>query len=106
MSIGWDCDSIESGPPHVQRIKIGVNLCPKFTLNILDSSPNLGNSRNCGVRLEGKGQLFDRLLNRVRGLNPRPSRSDRFRNTHPICVHNVMVSVLTNQGLELCDLVD
>lgn len=106
MSIGWDYSSIGSGPSHVQRIEIGVNLCPKFTLNILDSSPNLGNSRNCGVWLEGKGQLFDRLLNRIRGSNPDPGRSDKFKNTHPICVHNVMVSVLTNQGLELCNFVD
>lgn len=56
------------GPPHAQRIEIDVNLSSKFTLDVLDLPPNMSDGRNCDVRLEGQGQLFDRLPNCVRRL--------------------------------------
>ena len=66
------------GSSHAQRIKIGVNLCSKFTLDILDLAPNMSDGRNCDIGFEGQGQLFDRLPNRVRRLNlGRSARRER-----------------------------
>lgn len=49
----------------VQRIEFGIKLTPDFSLDLLDSFPNLHDAMDRGVRLERGRELFHSLRNSV-----------------------------------------